>query len=161
MKHARSPVVAAAVLLAAATVLPGAAAADDATKVKTDSEYPYDVYLTDSEGHSLYLFKADSKGKSSACTGACAKAWPPLTTKAKPKTSGTLDASLAGTIKREDGSTQVTFNGWPLYLYAKDKEPGDVNGHDVHGFGGEWYLVGHDGDPVEETKNEDGKKKEG
>jgi predicted lipoprotein with Yx(FWY)xxD motif len=56
-----------------------------------------------------------------------------------------LDASKLGTATRKDGSSQVTYNGWPLYYYAKDKAPGDVTGQDV---GSVWYVVSAAGDKV-------------
>jgi len=57
-------------------------------------------------------------------------------------------AQLLGTVQRRDGAMQVTYNGWPLYYYARDQNPGDTNGQDVEGFGGEWYLVTPEGHPV-------------
>src|SRR4051794_6236866 len=65
------------------------------------------TFLVNSNGRTLYLFAAD-KGTKSACTGECAKAWPPLRTTGKPKASAGVKASLLGTAKRADGSTQVT-----------------------------------------------------
>ena len=62
-------------------------------------------------------------------------------------------AQLLGTVERRDGAKQVTYNGWPLYYYARDQNPGDTNGQDVEGFGAEWYLVTPDGNPV---RNEGG-----
>src|SRR5258708_22445267 len=65
--------------------------------------------LVDAKGRTLYLFMKDKNGKS-ACTGACANAWPPLLTKGKPKAAGRVSASKLGTTKRSDGTTQVTYN---------------------------------------------------
>ena len=78
--------------------------------------------LVDSTGRTLYLFKADS-GTTSACTGACAVAWPPLRTGATPAVAGGANAALVGTISRSDGARQVTYNGHPLYLFVKDQSP--------------------------------------
>src|SRR3984957_3858982 len=72
------------------------------------------TFLTGAGGRALYLWVADSKGMSS-CSGACAKAWPPLTTKGKPVATGSVKASQLGAIKRSDGSEQVTYDGHPLY----------------------------------------------
>ena len=57
-----------------------------------------------------------------------------------------LDASMLGTFLREDGTTQVTYNGWPLYYYYEDGKPGDILGDDIESFGEDWYLIGPHGD---------------
>lgn len=96
--------------------------------------------LAGAGGRTLYLFEADSSGKS-ACSGACAGAWPPLTVTGKPTASGAAEQSKLGTIKRGDGSTQVTYAGHPLYYYVKDTTADDVNGNAVEAFGAEWYAL--------------------
>src|SRR4051794_8336886 len=96
--------------------------------------------LMDSKGRTLYLFQKDS-GTRSACTGACAAAWPPLRASAKPVVGSGASASMVTTAPRSDGSPQVVYNGHPLYLYAGDKNPGDTNGQGVTGFGAAWYAV--------------------
>lgn len=105
--------------------------------------------LTDGEGRTLYLFEAD-KDEKSTCNDACAKAWPPLTTSGEPKAGEKADAKLLGTTKRDDGSTQVTYNGHPLYYFQSDKKPGDTTGHDVEGFGAEWYALTASGDKADD-----------
>jgi predicted lipoprotein with Yx(FWY)xxD motif len=97
------------------------------------------------EGRTLYLFSKDDKTGKSMCTGACATAWPPVLTLGKPVAGAGVKADLLGTIKRDDGMTQVTYNKHPLYYYAKDQKAGDVNGHGVKDFGGEWYAVTPEG----------------
>ena len=79
----------------------------------------------DGQGRSLYLFKAD-KGSTSKCSGACAQAWPPMTSGSKPKAAHGVQASMLGTSKRGDGTSQVTYAGHPLYRYAGDQSPGDT-----------------------------------
>lgn len=106
-------------------------------------------YLTDAEGMSLYLFMSDST-QGSTCYDACAQAWPPYTTEEPPNAGEeAVNADMLGTLTRKDGTTQVTYNGWPLYYYVKDTEPGDTRGQDVEGFGAEWYLISPEGRPVE------------
>lgn len=95
-------------------------------------------HLVDGKGMSLYLFEPDNRNMST-CNGACARAWPPLTGTAMAE--GMAKSSLLGTVKRKDGSTQVTYNGWPLYYFVRDEDPGDMYGQGKDGFGGEWYLV--------------------
>ena len=101
-------------------------------------------FLVDDKGMTLYLFTKDTPN-TSVCYDKCATAWPPLLTGDKPSAGEGVDASLLGTTTRKDGATQVTYNGWPLYYYEKDKAPGDVTGQDV---GGVWYVVSAAGDQV-------------
>jgi predicted lipoprotein with Yx(FWY)xxD motif len=96
--------------------------------------------LVDSQGRTLYLFKAD-RGTNSACTGACATAWPPLIAHGNPTVGGGASASLLGTAKRTDGTQQVTYNGHPLYLFVSDQSPGDVSGQGVTAFGASWFVL--------------------
>jgi predicted lipoprotein with Yx(FWY)xxD motif len=92
------------------------------------------------EGRTLYLFTKDQNGQT-MCTGACATAWPPVLTMGKPVAGTGVKAEMLGTIKREDGMTQVTYNKHPLYYYAKDQKAGDTKGHKIRDFGGEWFAV--------------------
>jgi predicted lipoprotein with Yx(FWY)xxD motif len=101
--------------------------------------------LVDTEGLTLYYFEKD-KGGNSACYGACASAWPPLTTNGKPQAMSGAASSKLGTTKRRDGTTQVTYAGWPLYTYTADSKPGEDNGTDVDSFGGAWYPLHPNGE---------------
>jgi predicted lipoprotein with Yx(FWY)xxD motif len=98
--------------------------------------------LVDSKGDTVYYFEKDKQnGNASTCSGACASVWPPVTTSSAPKGQKGAAASKLGTIKRSDGTTEVTYNGWPLYTYAGDKKPGDANGNDFTQFGAQWYAL--------------------
>ena len=112
---------------------------------------PYGAYLVDAEGKTLYLFMADTDG-SSTCNDDCAGAWPPLTTEGEAMAGDGVEASMLGTVEREDGTMQVTYNGHPLYYFVRDESAGDTNGQDVEGFGAEWYLVSPSGEQVEEEE---------
>jgi predicted lipoprotein with Yx(FWY)xxD motif len=103
--------------------------------------------LVDSKGLTLYLFAADT-GTSSTCSGACAAAWPPLTTKGKPTAGTGVKASLLGTTKRSDGTLEVTYAGHPLYYYAGDTAAGQTTGQALPQFGAPWYVVGTDGKAI-------------
>jgi predicted lipoprotein with Yx(FWY)xxD motif len=96
--------------------------------------------LVDSQGRTLYLFTHDS-GTTSACSGPCASAWPPLVATGAPKATSCVSAALLGTSKRADGATQVTYNGNPLYRFVKDAKAGETNGQGVTAFGGSWFAV--------------------
>lgn len=103
--------------------------------------------LVDSKGMTLYYFEKDKKGNGkSACNGACASAWPPLTTSGAAKAMSGAEASMLGTIKRSDGTTQVTYAGWPLYTYTADTKPGEDNGTDSKAFGASWYPLHSNGE---------------
>jgi predicted lipoprotein with Yx(FWY)xxD motif len=96
--------------------------------------------LVNAHGRTLYLFKADH-GSTSACTGACTNAWPPLRAGGKPKVATGLQASAVTTIKRSDGNPQVSYHGHPLYTYVGDKKPGDTTGQGINAFGAGWFGV--------------------
>ena len=96
--------------------------------------------LVDSRGRTLYLFKAD-KGTKSACSGACAVAWPPLRAHGRPTVGSRAKRSLIGSTARSDGKPQVTYNGHPLYLYVDDQKPGDTHGQGVTAFGAKWFAL--------------------
>ena len=101
--------------------------------------------LVDAKGLSLYLFAADERAKSN-CSGRCAMAWPPLLTVGDPTAGEGVSADHLGTIEREDGSTQATYNGWPLYYFAFDNAPGDTTGQDSRDV---WYVVSPFGGPIQ------------
>jgi predicted lipoprotein with Yx(FWY)xxD motif len=103
--------------------------------------------LVDSQGMTLYLFQADS-GTTSACSGACAKAWPPLQANGQPTAGDGTSNSLLGTTQRSDGTSQVTYNGHPVYTFAKDSKAGETTGEGVNAFGGPWYVLSATGDPI-------------
>jgi predicted lipoprotein with Yx(FWY)xxD motif len=96
--------------------------------------------LVNSRGRTLYLFKKD-RGTKSACSGACATAWPPLRTSGKPTVGHGAKASLLGTTRRSDGKPQVTYNGHPLYTFIMDKKSGDTHGEGFSAFGGRWFVL--------------------
>ena len=102
--------------------------------------------LDNGQGRTLYLFQADS-GTKSNCSGACATNWPPLTS-SNPTVGKGASASMVGTSKRSDGTTQVTYNGHPLYTFKGDSSPGDTSGQGVNAFGGLWYAVSPAGQQV-------------
>lgn len=99
--------------------------------------------LVDGDGMTLYLFDNDSEGES-ACYDSCAETWPPLVG-GEATATGDADPSLLGTVERDDGSVQVTYAGHPLYLYAADSAPGDVDGQ---GVGGVWWVVSPEGERI-------------
>ena len=103
--------------------------------------------LVDSQGRTVYMFGADS-GTTSACTGACAAAWPPVQAMGTPTAGNGANAALVSTTSRSDGTTQVTYNGHPLYTFTGDNQAGDTNGEGRVAFGGTWSALSPAGDPI-------------
>jgi predicted lipoprotein with Yx(FWY)xxD motif len=114
--------------------------------VKTTSS-PLGTILVDGSGRTLYLFERDTTSKST-CAGSCATDWPPLTTTGSAKASGQTKASMLGTTRRADGTTEVTYAGHPLYYYIGDGGPGDTNGQNIDAFGAEWYVLAPSGHAI-------------
>ena len=87
--------------------------------------------LVDGRGFSLYFFANDEAGSGiSACGSGCIAAWPPLLVDGEPSGDSGATGEL-GTITRDDGTTQVTYNGLPLYFFVNDVAAGDTNGAEV------------------------------
>lgn len=100
--------------------------------------------LTDGKGMTLYIFTKDTPN-TSTCYDACAKNWPPLLSDAKPTLGDGVDGALIGTTQRKEGTSQVTYNGMPLYYWANDKAAGDTTGQ---GVGGVWWVIAPDGKAI-------------
>src|SRR4029079_10924433 len=103
--------------------------------------------LVDSQGRTLYMFQKD-QGTHSACTGACASAWPPLRANGKPTVGSGASASMVTTSPRSDGKPQVVYNNHQLYRYSGDQKPGDTNGQGLTAFGGGWFALSPAGSQV-------------
>lgn len=101
------------------------------------------MVLISPKGLTLYHFNFD-KGKRIACVGPCLKFWPPLLIKkgAKPTAGPGVNVKKLGTIRRPDGRYQVTYFGFPLYMFASDRRRGDAKGE---GFENAWWAVGSSG----------------
>lgn len=112
-------------------------------KAITTGRSQFGTILFDTRKQAIYIFENDAKNKSN-CYGQCAKDWPPVYTKGKPRARGGVKQSLLGTTKRRDGRLQVTYRGQPLYYYV-DEGPGEVKCHNVFLNGGLWWVLGADG----------------
>lgn len=132
-----------------------------AQTIKTTEHAEHGAYIADESGMSLYLFEEDrqegDRGRSveTDCLDDCLGRWPPVSADDMPKAEGEADASLIDSFERPDGMTQATYNGWPIYYFVEDAEPGDVNGHDLEEFGGEWYLLTPAGNALGEEIDDD------
>jgi predicted lipoprotein with Yx(FWY)xxD motif len=113
----------------------------------TASSTKLGMVLVDGSGRTLYLFEKDQPDQS-ACSGACAAAWPVDNSSGTPKAGSGVKASLLGTIKRSDNTTQVTYNHHPLYYYSGDSGAGQQNGQGLNAFGATWFVVAPAGGKV-------------
>lgn len=104
----------------------------------------YGRVLFDARGFVLYGFTRDPRGRS-ACSGACAKAWPPYIVKSRGTAGAGAKSSLLGTTKRADGRLQLTYAGKPLYYYVGDRAPRQITCQNVDEFGGLWLVVAPSG----------------
>jgi predicted lipoprotein with Yx(FWY)xxD motif len=117
-------------------------------EVRTGTVHGLGTVLVDGQGLTLYLFVPDKQSGTSSCYGACAQAWPPLdlpTGVTVPVAGPGVQSSLLGTTHRTDGTTQVTYDKWPLYLWVSDSEPGQATGQGLNNLGGLWYVLAPDG----------------
>jgi predicted lipoprotein with Yx(FWY)xxD motif len=121
------------------------APAEPGTEVKLASSQ-FGEILFDGEDQAIYLFDKETSSEP-ACYGECAAAWPPVLTEGEPRAGAGADQKLLGTTKRDDGSTQVTYNGHPLYYYAHEG-PNEVLCHNVVEFGGTWLVLDAAGNAV-------------
>ena len=103
--------------------------------------------LVDSQGRTIYQFAIDSPGVS-RCTGSCLTYWPIVPA---PKSASMSIAGVSakiGSIKRSDGSRQLTINGWPMYTNAGDTSAGMTSGQGLDASGGLWWVMSPDGQPI-------------
>jgi predicted lipoprotein with Yx(FWY)xxD motif len=124
----------------AAASSPAAAAGASGGTVITTAKSSAGTVLASGTGRAVYVWAKDT-GDMSNCTGACAGAWPPVTTTATATATGGAKASDIGTITRSDGTKQVTYDGHPLYYFAGDSGPGTASGQGSDGFGAKWWLI--------------------
>jgi len=108
------------------------------------------AFLTSGSGRTVYLWAKDSMNMS-ACSGACASAWPPVPTTGTLTATGGAKASDLGTITRSDGTKQVTYDGHPLYYFVGDSAAGQTNGQGSDNFGAKWWLVAPSGAEITGT----------
>jgi predicted lipoprotein with Yx(FWY)xxD motif len=124
-------------LLVVPTLAQDATPEAGATTVSMSSNDELGSFLVGPNGMTLYIFTNDEPGLSN-CSGDCAANWPPLTVaEDENPTAAAGIPGVVATTQREDGTFQVTYNGWPLYYFAQDAAVGDTTGH---GVGDVWWL---------------------
>lgn len=105
----------------------------------TTGDSEFGSILFDDRGQAIYIWELEDS-TTAECYGDCAEAWPPVLTDGAPIASGSVNSELLGTTERTDGTTQVTYNGHPLYYYAHEKA-GEVKCHNVSTHGGLWWVI--------------------
>ena len=105
----------------------------------TSGNSEFGTMLFDDKGQAIYIWELEESSKAE-CYDDCAEAWPPVLTDGTPKATGEVNGKLLNTTKRNDGTTQVTYNGHPLYYYAHEK-PGEVKCHNIRTHGGLWWVI--------------------
>jgi predicted lipoprotein with Yx(FWY)xxD motif len=145
-------IVAAAVLLTSLST--ALAASDSASRTATVSTAKTGLgkIIVNSRGRTLYLFEKDKRNRS-ACSGACASYWPPLLAHGKPIAAGGAKQALIGTIKRANGTRQVTYAGHPVYTYVLDTKRGQTTGEGSTLFGAGWDALTPSGKKIEADGN--------
>ena len=115
------------------------------TILSANSTAQLGTVVVDGQGFTLYRFDKDSaKPPTSNCADECAQKWPPvLATPGTPLTVEGVEQEAVGTINRPDGTIQLTLNGWPVYRYSGDPQPGATAGQGIEG--GEWAAVTPEG----------------
>ena len=103
--------------------------------------------LFDANGQVAYAFELDRENRSTCTSAECVQAWPPVLTREAPSVGEGVDGDLLGTIRRDDGRLQVTYNGRPLYFYEHEG-PGEIKCHNVDLHGGLWWVVTPRGEPA-------------
>jgi predicted lipoprotein with Yx(FWY)xxD motif len=103
--------------------------------------------LFDANGQAIYVFEIDDPKQSNCTSVECVQAWPPVLTEEQPSAGAGIEAELLGTIRRDDGTLQVTYNGRPLYFYEHEG-PAEIKCHNVNLHGGLWWVVTPGGDPL-------------
>jgi predicted lipoprotein with Yx(FWY)xxD motif len=107
---------------------------------------PVGPILATGGGRTLYDFTPDTPDHSACAGDPCVLQWPPLIVSGRPVRVGRgVDPSLVGTLRRADGSIQLSYGGHPLYTYGLDVTPGMVTGQGFDQNGGLWYVIGAKG----------------
>jgi len=124
-------------------------------EVSTGTVSGLGTVLVAGNGFTLYMFVPDKESGVSTCYNACATAWPPLILASvdAPVYGHGVNPNLLGTTKRTDGTVQVTYKGWPLYLWVGDSEPGQATGQAINKNGGLWYVLNPAGKVVTKKVN--------
>ena len=116
--------------------------------VTTANKAPYGAYLVDGAGRAVYILEGQRNHVGmDRCMGECLRVWPPLHTSGAPTAGPGVDPRLVGSMTMH-GAPHVTYAGWPLYYYHRDRRRGDTTGQAVQDRWGYWYLLSPSGEPI-------------
>lgn len=132
------------------------AAASQGTMLSSRNLSGLGPVLVDQSGKTVYSPQQEFNG-TIKCTGGCLSFWVPVKAGAKLSASGTLTGKLGTTHRKDDGVTQLTYNGKPLYTFVLDKAPGQAQGNDFSdSFGGvsfTWHALTTSGSPAKQSQS--------
>jgi predicted lipoprotein with Yx(FWY)xxD motif len=109
---------------------------------------PVGPILATGGGDTLYDFVPDTPTHSACLNDGCVLQWPPLIQSGPVRLGKGLRRALVGTLRRPDGSTQISYGGHPLYTYNLDVSPGVVMGQGIDQDGGLWYVLNAEGQQI-------------
>ena len=109
---------------------------------------PYGPVLATGTGHALYDFLPDTPTRSACTNDGCVFQWPPLLETGPVRVGPGVKRSLVGTLRRPDGTTQLSYGGHPLYTYNLDVKPGEITGQAIDQDGGPWFVLNPSGHQI-------------
>lgn len=118
-----------------------------AVSVTTATKVPFGTYLVDGRGRALYMLEGTRGTGAERCSGQCLVIWPPLHVTAPPTAAAGINPALLSTMMAH-GHTHVTYGGWTLFYYHRDRGPGDTTGQHVTDAWGTWHLLSPNGEPI-------------
>jgi predicted lipoprotein with Yx(FWY)xxD motif len=137
------------------TTLTSPPTTDDALALTTQRS-PAGPILATGSGFTLYDFGPDSTNHSTCVNAGCVFQWPPLEVTGPVRVGPGVNRALLGTVRRPDGSTQLSYNGHPLYTYILDTKPGWITGQGIDQDGGPWYVLDPAGNEIRTSFTVDG-----
>jgi predicted lipoprotein with Yx(FWY)xxD motif len=120
----------------------------DASLTLSTQHSPQGLILATGSGATLYDFTPDTPTQSACLNDGCVFQWPPLIKNGAITLGRGVNRSLIGTLKRPDGSTQISYDGHPLYTYNNDVKPGMITGQAIDQDGGLWYVLNPEGKQI-------------
>lgn len=126
---------------------PHGGAAYGALSITTATKAPFGTYLVDGAGRAVYILEGTRGTPAERCSGQCLAVWPPLHVTTPPTAAAGVDPARLSTMMAH-GQTHVTYDGWTLFYYHRDRRPGDTTGQHVRDAWGTWHLISPTGAPI-------------
>lgn len=116
--------------------------------INVATKAPFGSYLVDGAGRAVYILEGQRNHVGmDRCMGECLRVWPPVHTSGPPTAGPAVDPARLASMPMH-GAPHVTYAGWPLYYYHRDRGPGDTTGQAVRDRWGYWYLLSPAGEPI-------------